>query len=77
MYHPDNNINIGLRLWFDVGTIRDTTIGFMSKTILQLWFDVGTIRDTTLTLHLFNFQQLWFDVGTIRDTTPSALPSAR
>ena len=34
-------------LWFDVGTIEDTTAVGRWCASSRLWFDVGTIEDTT------------------------------
>ena len=37
-----------MRLWFDVGIKRYTTIQKINDTDLMLWFDVGIKRYTTL-----------------------------
>ena len=63
-----------LKLWFDVGIKRYTTVITHSQYCQKLWFDVGIKRYTTCDFDDWFMLSLWFDVGIKRYTTELSFP---
>ena len=49
-YLIDGELYVKHRLWFDVGTTENTTVGQADRDAQRLWFDVGTTENTTIVL---------------------------